>query len=128
MALAGTFLATAAPITPEGEAAAAVGQKWLELLDGQKYAESWKGAGAAFRDQVTEQQWLTALKRSREPLGGLVTRTASRVDFTESLRGAPDGHYCVIHYTTALQNKTITERLTLLMEDGRWQVTAYAIH
>ena len=120
--------AAAATITPEGEAAAAIGTKWLTLLDEQKYEESWKQAGSMFREQVSEEQWLGALKASRGPLGGLVSRKATRVDFTTTLRGAPDGEYCIIHYTTELKAKTITERLTLVKEDGAWQVSAYAIH
>ena len=121
-------LIMAAPITPAGEEAAETGAKWLVLLDEQKYEESWKLSGSMFREQVTEEQWVAALKRSRDPMGELVSRTASRVDFTKTLRGAPDAEYCIIHYRTALRNKTITERLTLVMEDGKWQVSAYAIH
>jgi hypothetical protein len=113
--------------TPSEEASTA-GQKWLSLLDDVKYEESWNQAGTVFRAQVGQQQWIGALKQSRQPLGSLVSRTASRVQLTTSLRGAPDGDYAIIHFTTSLQNKSITERLTLVKEDGRWQVAAYAIH
>lgn len=118
---------TMAAATP-GEDAVAAGQKWLSLLDEKKYEESWTQAGSKFRDDVKQEQWVDALKRSREPLGSLVSRTGARVQLTTSLRGAPDGEYAVLHFTTSLQNKTITERLDLRKEDGRWQVFAYAIH
>jgi hypothetical protein len=123
--IAGTLMTVAA--TP-GEDAPTAGQNWLSLLDDQMYAESWNQAGSMFRDQVPQQQWTEALKKSRAPLGSLVSRTASRVQLTTSLRGAPDGEYAIIHFTTSLQNKSITERLTLVKEDGRWRVAAYAIH
>jgi hypothetical protein len=113
--------------TPSEEASAS-GQKWLALLDDQKYEESWDQAGATFRDQVTKEQWVGALKRSRAPLGPLVSRTNSRVQLATTLSGAPDGEYAIIHFTTALENKTITERLELVKEAGKWQVFAYAIH
>jgi hypothetical protein len=104
------------------------GQKWLSLLDDQQYEESWDRAGAQFRDSVMKDQWADSLRRSRRPLGMLVSRTASRVDYAKTLRGSQDGEYAIIHYTTALEHKTITERLTLVKEDGKWQVAAYAIH
>jgi hypothetical protein len=125
--IAGTLAIVAA--TAEEEASTAAGQKWLSLLDDQKYEESWTQAASMFRDQVTQQQWLVSLKRFREPLGPLVSRTTSRVDFTKSLRAAPDGDYAIIHFTTSFKNKTdVTERLTLVKEDGKWQAAAYAIH
>ena len=114
---------------PAEEEASTSGQKWLSLLDDQKYEESWKQAASMFRDQVTEEQWLVSLKRFREPLGAMISRNTSRVDFTKSLRGAPDGDYAIIHFTTSFKNKSdVTERLTLVKADGNWQMAAYAIH
>ena len=47
----------------------------------------------------------------------------------KTLRGAPDGNYAIIHFTTSFKNKAgVTERLTLVKEDGKWQAAAYAIH
>jgi Protein of unknown function (DUF4019) len=126
-AVIATALMTGA--SPAEEEASATGQKWLALLDDQKYEESWKQAGSLFRDEVNQDQWVAALKRSRQPMGPLISRTTARVDFVKSLRGAPDGDYAIIHFTTSFKNKSnVTERLTLAKEDGRWQVSAYAIH
>jgi hypothetical protein len=114
---------------PAEDEASTAGQKWLSLLDNQKYEESWDQAASMFRDQVTKEQWLVSLKRFRDPLGDLVSRTASKVDFAKSLRGAPDGDYAIIHFTTSFKAKNdVTERLTLVKEDGKWQMAAYAIH
>ena len=114
--------------TPEEEAPT-IGQKWLVLLDDQKYEESWTQASTMFRSEVPQERWLAALKQSRAPLGSMVSRTTARVDFTKSLRGAPDGDYAIIHFTTTFKNKSeVTERLTLVKEDGKWQAAAYAIH
>ena len=124
-ALAATLLTAA---TPAGDEASAIGQKWLALLDDQKYEESYTAAGSMFRNEVRHDSWIASLEKFREPLGPLVSRTASRVDLAKTLPAAPDGEYAIIHYKTVLQNKTITERLTLAMEDGKWQVYAYAIH
>jgi hypothetical protein len=114
---------------PAEDEASAIGEKWLTLLDDQKYEESWKQAGMQFRDQVMHDQWIAVLERLRAPMGPRLSRTTARVDFTKTLRGAPDGDYAIIHYTTSFQNKAdVTERLTLAKEDGKWQVAAYATH
>ena len=121
-----TWLATAAP---DAEEASTSGQKWLALLDDQKYEESWKEAGSLFRSGVTQEQWIASLKHFRDPLGSMISRASSRIDFAKTLRGAPDGDYAIIHFTTSFRNKNdVTERLTLMKEDGKWQVAAYAIH
>jgi hypothetical protein len=128
-----TLLGIASALTtlagPAEDEAAAAGEKWLALLDDQKYEESWKQAGSMFRDEVKQDQWVAALKRSRDPMGAMVSRTTARVDFVKTLRGAPDGNYAIIHYTTSFKNKNdVTERLTLVEENGKWQAAAYAIH
>jgi hypothetical protein len=131
-AAAGSWIAAA--LSNEGpageeEAASAAGQKWLSLVDQEKYADSWNQADPSFRDQVTLERWLAALKRFRQPLGPLLSRTASRVEFTKTLRGAPNADYCIIHFSTAFEKqKGVTERLTLVKQGDAWQVTAYAIH
>lgn len=127
--LAGIAVALMTAATPAEEEASAAGQKWLALLDDQKYEESWNQAGSMFRDEVKQDQWVAVLQRSREPMGPQISRTTARVDFVKTLRGAPDGDYAIIHFTTSFKNKSgVTERLTLVKEDGRWQVAAYATH
>jgi hypothetical protein len=125
LGVAGAFMAVAAP---DAEEASTSGQKWLALLDDQKYDESWSQAGSLFRSEVTQEQWIASLKRFRDPLGSMVSRASARIDFAKTLRGAPDGDYAIIHFTTSFKNKDVTERLTLVKEDGKWQVAAYAIH
>ncbi len=115
--------------TPAEDEATTAGQKWLTLLDKENYAESWKQAATMFRGQVEQDQWVASLKRFRQPLGPPITRSATRIDFTKTLRGAPDGDYSIIHFTTDFTNKiAVTERLTLVKENGTWQAAAYAIH
>jgi hypothetical protein len=127
-----TILAALVPLLVMAAAddeAQTAGEAWLSLLDSQKYEESWKQASSMFQSQVTQEQWTSALKKSRDPLGQLVSRSKSRADFLKTLRGAPDGDYAVFHFETAFQNREgVTERLTLVLEDGKWRAAAYAIH
>ena len=113
---------------PAEDDAAVAGQNWLSLVDDQKYEESWKQASSMFRGEVSQEQWIAALKRSREPLGSLVSRMPSRVEFSRFLRGAPEADYAIIHFKTSFTAKSATERLTLVKEDGKWQMAAYGIY
>lgn len=127
--LLGIFALLMTAATPAEEEASNAGQKWLQTLDDQQFDASWKQAASQFRDQVTLEQWVASLKRFREPLGALVSRSTARVDFTNVLRGAPDASYAIIHYKTDFKNKNaVTERLTLVKEEGKWEAAAYAIH
>jgi hypothetical protein len=115
--------------TPAEDEASNAGQKWLQLLDEQQFEASWQQAASMFRNQVQQDQWVASLKRFREPLGALVSRVPARIDFTNTLRGAPDASYAIIHFKTDFKNKSaVTERLTLVKEEGKWEAAAYAIH
>jgi hypothetical protein len=128
-ALAGLACLVIALATPAEEEVSGIGQKWLSLLDNQQYEESWNQTASMFREEVSQQRWVEVLKSSRQPLGSLVSRVPARIDFTKFLRGAPDGDYAIIHFSTSFKNKAaVTERLTLVRQDGRWQAAAYAIH
>jgi hypothetical protein len=108
---------------------AKAGEAWLSLIDHQQYEESWKAASESFRNQVKIELWTQSLKRYREPMGGLVSRTSPKVDFAKELKGAPDGEYAIIHFQTSYEKKdSVTERLTLVREDGTWKALAFALH
>jgi hypothetical protein len=129
LTMIGAVMALAMAAAAANDEAQKAGEAWLSLLDSQKYEESWKQASSMFQSQVTQEQWTAALKRSRDPLGPLVSRAFSRADFPKTLRGAPDADYAVFHFETVFKNKQgVTERLTLVLEDGKWRAAAYAIH
>jgi mono/diheme cytochrome c family protein len=127
-ALAGSAVITLAAASPvDGEAVLAA-RKWILLVDSQKYAESWDAAGSQFRAKVKREQWVTALTRSRQPMGDLISRSGSRLEFSKTTAGGPDGDYALLNFTSRFGNQGVfTERVTLMKEDGCWQVAAYAI-
>jgi len=62
-----------------------------ELVDSGKYTESWAAACELFKKAVTAEQWETAVRAARGPLGKLLSRRLDQAKFTRSLPGAPDG-------------------------------------
>jgi hypothetical protein len=110
-------------------AAVSAAEKWLALVDGGKYAESWKEAAAYFRTAVPQNQWEQALQATRKPLGKLLSRTVASRTYRNSLPGAPDGEYVVIQFETSFeQKKQAVETVTPMMDkDRKWRVSGYYI-
>lgn len=110
-------------------AALSAAEKWLALVDSQKYAESWKEAATLFRNAVQPKQWEHSMNAVRKPLGQLVSRKVKTKMYTSSLPGAPDGEYVVIQFDSSFKNKnTAVETVTPMMDtDGGWRVSGYYI-
>ena len=108
---------------------ASAAMSWLALIDGGRYAESWKQASAYFRGVITEAGWDTALRGARAPLGDVQSRNVRTTKEAKSLPGAPDGQYVVMEFDTSFANKiSAIEMVTFVQEpDGRWRAAGYFI-
>ena len=115
--------------TEKEKAAVTVAEKWVALVDGGKYAESWKEAAEYFKNAVKQEQWEQMARTVRNPLGKLVSRKAKTSTHKTALPGAPEGEYVVIEFETSFANKRIvTETVTpMLDKDGKWRVSGYFI-
>ena len=111
------------------DAAVISAEKWLGMVDSEKYSESWKEAAELFRDAIEEELWRQSLRVVRKPLGKLVKRKIKTKTYRTSLPGAPDGEYVVIQFDTSFEHKkSAIETVTpILDKDGRWRVSGYYI-
>lgn len=109
--------------------AVAEAEKWLSLIDGERYGESWKGTSEYFRNAVKPEQWEQSMQSARKPLGKIVSRRVKSTTYSTSLPGAPDGEYVVIQFETSFEKKkSAVETVTRMMDtDGRWRVSGYFI-
>ena len=111
----------------EGAAAQEAG-RWLALVDGLQYQESWNRAAALFKQRVTARQWLQAMSAARNPLGNMVSRQLMKATYTTSLPGAPDGEYVVLQFQTEFSNKkNAVETVTPMFDRGQWRVSGYYV-
>jgi hypothetical protein len=110
-------------------AALAAAQKWLAIVDSEKFAESWRDAAELFRNAVKPDQWTQSMQAVRKPLGKLISRKVQSKAFMSSMPGAPDGEYVVIQFETSFENKkAAVETVTPMMDkDGVWRVSGYYI-
>ena len=102
---------------------------WLALVDSGKYVDSWQEASQIFKAAVTKEQWQNALRRSRDPLGKMLSRKLKSATYKTTLPGAPDGEYVVIQYESSFEHKqSAVETVTpTLDKDGRWRISGYYI-
>ena len=102
--------------------------KWLALVDGQQYLESWNSAATLFKQQVSSDHWLQAIGAARTPLGSMISRKLVSATYATSLPGAPDGEYVVLQYQTRFQFKqSAIETVTPMLDDNRWRVSGYYV-
>lgn len=122
-------LATGCRDTSAEEAAAAEGAlAWLSLVDAGRYGESWDASASLFRGSITRDGWATSLATVREPLGGIVSRRVSVVDYSTEMPRAPEGEYVLIRFETSFENRPGTvERVTVAREEDEWRVSGYFI-
>jgi hypothetical protein len=117
-------------VAPKPEVVAtAVAEKWLALVDAEKYAESWQTAAAALKGVVSQKKWKATLPTLRKPLGKLVARQFKSAAWTTELAGAPEGEYVVVQFATQFADgKQAVETVTPMKDkDGQWRVSGYLI-
>jgi Protein of unknown function (DUF4019) len=114
------------PRLAAGEAAA---ETWLALVDAGAYDASWGQSAVSFQAAVPKATWLTGIAKLREPLGKLMSRSASLPRFTDSLAGAPNGEFVSVQYDSEFENKKdAVETVTTKHEpDGSWKVMGYQL-
>jgi hypothetical protein len=92
---------------PVNDRAAPSGEAWLKLVDGGKYADSWKEASSYFRSGVPEKTWVSMVQGAHAPLGSLslVSRSQPSITFAKTLPGVPDGNYALMQFQTSFQGR-----------------------
>jgi hypothetical protein len=110
------------------EAATVAALDWLALLDDAKYEESWQAGASVLQDNVTVEQWSTALKDARDPLEPFDARKLLESRKVTDPQGAPEGEYIFLHYRTQAANEqTVTETVVLVEEGDAWKVVGYFV-
>ncbi len=107
-----------------------VAQAWLELVDHQKYTESWEETAEYFKSIATKQDWQDMMSILRKPLGTIISRELMFQECMTSIPNAPDGEYVVLSYNTSFKNKKpAIETITFVVsKDNSWGVIGYHVY
>ncbi len=102
--------------------------KWLALIDGRQYQDSWEQAASLFKQQVSTDNWRQSISTARQPLGAMISRKLISATYATSLPGAPDGEYVVLQYQTRFKyKKSAIETVTPMLDNKRWRVSGYYV-
>ena len=97
---------------------------WLNLIDTERFAESWKQLGSKLQAKYTENAWAKALHPLLSQAGKIKKRTFRSANYSDS-----QGQSVVIEFDSSFANLKIgKENVTLTQEEGQWRVTGYGIH
>ncbi|WP_322963509.1 helix-turn-helix domain-containing protein [Sphingomonas fuzhouensis] len=124
LALGGlTHMASAPPQTAStvasDPAAVEAAQRFVQLIDQGRWADSYRMTTTSFRRLNTEQVWAATSDKVRTPLGKTVSRTLLSQDDIP----APPAGYRMVRFNTRFGNSAdVVETVTLEREDGEWRV------
>jgi len=102
--------------------------RWVGLIDHGQYDQSWLSAGAILKSRISQAEWAGKIAPVRAPFGAVVSRTFASETKTDTLPGAPDGHYDVIRFGTVFSGKKVAvETVVLAREGDSWKVDGYFV-
>lgn len=102
--------------------------QWLRAMDEHRYSEGWNDSATVVKTGRTEQSWVQEIAGPREALGKPLMREFKRAEFSNRVRGAPEGSYVTAVYLTKFTNIPPANEVILLdLEDGEWRVGGYSI-
>jgi hypothetical protein len=116
------------PDTEKSEKATAVAMEFLQLIDAEKYDESWQSAAVLMREKVTQKDWVEKLTKARVLSGALVERTEKSSSYSTSAKDSPEGEYISLTFASKYQRaESVSEYVTVMLEKGHWRVAGYFI-
>jgi Protein of unknown function (DUF4019) len=104
-------------------------QDWLQLVDKERYGDSWDASSQLFKDTMTRGEWESIIAKLRRPLGTVNSRSTLDQKKTKILEGLPEGEYVEMLYNTSFSNRPLAyEMLILVLEkDKQWRVVTYQV-
>lgn len=102
--------------------------QWLAVVDNGNYALSWQQSDAFFKENVSQDLWVSKLGEVRTPLGDAESREQVNRKTFDSLPQLPKGEYVLLQFNTDFANRPeSTETVTLKKSDQQWLVIGYFI-
>ena len=116
------------PDKEKAEKATAVASEFLQLIDADKYAESWQMSASLMKERVSEKDWVEKLTKARALSGPFVERKEKDSSYSTTAVDSPDGEYISLIYDSRFQRaESVAEYITVMLEDGHWKVAGYFI-
>jgi hypothetical protein len=110
------------------EAAQKAARDWLQLVDAEKYEESWKQAAPFLQAHLAEKDWEKRLDAMRKPIDPMVDRSLHTTQYREQFPGLPAGQYVAFVWETYFGAKhQMLESLIMSYDGNQWKAVGYAV-
>ena len=97
---------------------------WLNLIDTERYAESWQKLGSKLKAKYSESTWAPALRPLLSQSGKIKMRAFRSVSFTDE-----QGESVIVEFESSFAKKPNgKEVVTMTWEEGQWRIVGYSIH
>jgi hypothetical protein len=101
---------------------------WLQLVDAEKYEESWKQAAPFLQAHLAEKDWEKRLDAMRKPIDPMVDRSLHTTQYREQFPGLPAGQYVAFVWETYFGAKhQMLESLIMSYDGNQWKAVGYAV-
>ncbi len=107
----------------------AAAEQFLQLVDSQKYEQSWAESSTLLKDKIYLEVWNRQIQNMRDKVGPVISRKQDKASMSDWAEGAPDGKYLTLKYLSSFQKKqSALETIILALgKDGAWRVAGYFI-
>lgn len=116
---------------PDGhktQAADSTALEFMQMVDAERYLDSWMVAAPYLREKVDQEEWQRQLKAMRTGLGAIVGRSLEKSSYTAAIKEMPDSELLLLEYASQFKNKDVREIITVIHEkDSLWRVIGYRI-
>lgn len=102
---------------------------WLHHVDALDSVGSWTEASAFLQQKLTKEKWETILKKTRAPIGTVITRRHTVTQYASHLPGIPDGTYAILQFHSTFTGKESTVETVIFSKeaDGQWRALGYSM-
>ena len=116
------------PDTEKAEKATHAAMEFLQLVDSEKFAESWEIAADLMKEKVTQQEWIEKLTKARTLSGALIKRSKKDASYSTSAQDSPEGEYIALTFDSKYQRAaSVSEYVSVMLAGDRWMVAGYFI-
>lgn len=116
------------PDKDKADKATAVAMEFLQLIDADKYSESWQMSAGLMKERVSEEEWVEKLTKARTISGALVERKEKDSTYSTTAKDSPDGEYISLVFDSKFQRaENVAEYITVMLDQGHWKVAGYFI-
>ncbi len=117
------------PPADKAAAASVAATRFLQEVDADRFAESWRLVAPPTQTKFAQQNWTDGLQKIRSVTGPLLQRSEVKMTVSIPDKDSPKGEYIVITYDSRYQNRADASEVVTVMRspDGIWRVAGYYV-